>query len=93
MKKLIALLFAAISINAAAVEYRAATTDSGETIVFSNLACPFGTDLSIARVITKDADVFVCYGVMEKEIVLFSEGGDLLRIPKDELHLMKQTGI
>lgn len=94
MKKLIALLFAAISINAAAgVEYLVATTDNGETIVFSNLVCPFGADLSIAHLITKEADVFVCYGVTEKEIVLFSEEGDLVRIPKDQLHLMAQTGI
>lgn len=94
MKKFIASLFIFASFSAAAdTEYRAATTESGETIVFSNLACPFGQDLSIARLIAGDVDVFVCYGVLEKEIVLFSESGDLVRIPKEQIHLMPKVDI
>lgn len=94
MKTLIALLLATLSISAAAAEYQIATTENNETVIFSDLPCPFGKDLSVARIISGDSDVYACYGITEKEVVFFFNAeGENVRISKEEIHVMKQGGI
>jgi hypothetical protein len=93
MKKLIALLFAAISINAAAVEYQIAITERNETILFSDEQCSFHKYLNVAHIIT-DGDVkYACYGTLGKETIFFFKDGGFLRMLTEEIHALPRTDI
>lgn len=71
MKTIIALLIATLSISAAATEYKVATTENNETIIFSSETCSFHKHLNVAHIITDDNIIYACWGTFGKETIFF----------------------
>lgn len=90
MKMITALLLICIALVASAddIKYRVATTDYGETIVFSNRVCPVHDDMGMASVTEKDGGtVVVCYFIEPEHILILFTDGKAVRIEKSSVHL------
>jgi hypothetical protein len=83
------LVFSAMFASADEVKYLAAVTDYGETIVFSNQACPISEDLAIASVSNGGEEtLIVCYAIEEKYILIVFADGSAVRIDKAIVHVL-----
>lgn len=90
MKIILALLLSCLALVASAddIKYRVATTDYGETIVFSNRTCPINDDMGMASVTEKGGGtIIVCYSIEPEHILIMFSDGSAVRIEKASVHL------
>ncbi len=97
MKIIISLILSCLAFIASAeeIKYRVATTDYGETIVFSNRTCPINENMGTASITEKGGGntVVGCYFIELEYVLIVFVDGSAVRIEKSSVHLQPTKDI